>query len=241
MTVKRKFSINLGVHGQLTHDTLADAIIGIDYRITTSSSTWGNGNPAPLRYYMTGFVFLDTDKIPLIGPDQTYSVDLSQAELPDKSDEFFGEEIGKGLKITRAWEAKDQRSINSAILFMTYGLGKKFKAVQDVLVGNLRERICQEVGEATAIRNQYRADELAAAANASAPHTASADVKATAKAQAILAGKHHFDARAWDKQIGELERAYDTVGQYRNASLIFVQVDRSKTKTTTNVQSLENA
>ena len=228
--------INLGLAGQLSEHTLGEALIGIKFAVTQSSSDWGH-ELAPKRFYLTAFAFVDTDSVPLIGPDvERNTVALSRTYLPDASETFFNEDIVEDKAVIGAWTA-DKASENRKLIQIFSGALGKHRSEVEVGLGSttLLTRIQKELGTYLVYKDitSKAVDKLR-----STIYALEATDPALQTALCSLA-KEHMSLRKINTRLNELERTYDLHTRHlgdtakyipTGISLIIVQVDASKVK-----------
>lgn len=213
MTKIVQCSINLGAAGQLDGATLEDAVLGLDYIVTTSSSTWGH-EAAPRRFYLTGFLLVDTNKVPLIAKNKGTVIDLTRTELPKKRDTFFGTTISDDF-VVGVWEAKGGEANEDFLRLLKRILGKK---LDDARVKSAKDHMDKV---STAIGNEL----IDQAVWRSMSQQHSNPNQLSELRNALEAGSAHMAARGCGQRISELERVYDMHSRINTASIVIVQVD----------------
>jgi len=233
--------INLGLAGQLSEHSLADALIGIKFAVTQSSSDWGHES-APKRFYLTAFAFVDTDMVPLIGPDVDRStVTLSRTQLPDKTETFFNEEIVTDASVVGVWEASTAAQ-NKKLINLVLGALGRHRISAEVEMGNneLLNRIQTDLGMYLMYRDLSTTRMGVLRANVYKMDSKE-DTKRSPELNAGLKtlATEHMSLRKINTRINELERTYDLHSRHlglraqtipTGISLIVVQVDTSKLK-----------
>ena len=204
-------SINLGAAGQLDGETLGDAFLGLDYIVTTSSSTWGH-EASPRRFYLTGFLLVDTAKVPLIAKNKGTVVNLTRTELPAKRDTFFGNTISEEF-VTGVWEAKGGDENDTLLRLLKRILGKRLDDARVQGSKNHSEQVATAIGNEIIDQTVWRS----MAQQYSNP--------TDSNRSALESGTAHMAARACGQRISELERVYDMHSRINTASIVIVQVD----------------
>lgn len=233
--------INLGLAGQLSEQSLADALIGIKFAVTQSSADWGHES-APKRFYLTAFAFVDTDRVPLIGPDlERSTVTLSRTYMPDATETLFQKDVVTDAAVVGVWEAVTAAQ-NKKLINLVHGALGKHRISAEVSCGsqNLLQQIQEELGIHLMFRdltttNLGHLRERIYTMDANEATKKSPELK---KAMQELAAEH-MALRKINTRIGELERTYDLHSRHLGGhpqsiptgiSLIFVQVNTKKLK-----------
>lgn len=210
MTKIAQCSINLGAAGQLDGVTLGEAFIGLDYAVTTSSSTWGH-EAAPRRFYLTGFLLVDTNKVPLIAKNKGTVVDLTRTELPKQRDMFFGDILSDEF-VVGVWEAKGDDN-DTLLRLLKRILGKRLDESREASVKKHIEAVASKIGNELIDQSVWR--------SMSQQYSNPTD----SNRNALEAGSAHMAARGCGQRISELERVYEMHNRIHTASIVIVQVD----------------
>lgn len=228
-----KHSVNLGLAGQLNDDAVLEALMGFKFDVTQSCSDWGHG-PAPSRFYLTCFAFLDTTKVPLIGPNSGTVTTLKRMKsLPVARETVLGKPIFDKNAVVSVWEPESTNDNSSLIAAIHHGLGyNTLRWMVDDAAEELLGRIESTIGDAILHRENESARHSAAikAAMGSVEDKDTA-VRAVARTRDLV--------RKAGKAIEDLDRLQDLWNRHlnkatrlpSNVSVIVVLVDPSQVET----------